>query len=363
MKRITINAWQKGLVFKEGAYRRMLNEGNHWLGRKDTVTVYDMAQPFVTGLELNILLKDEAMRDALHIIDIKEGQLVLMYENGLIKQVLSAGRHAFWKGLMDYRFVWVDTTKVEITENIDRATLGNKLVSQHVRSVTISNHEKGLLFIDGKYVQMLDAGVYHWWTNKMSLQVFMADIRQLQTEITGQEILTRDKVSLRINAWAQYHIADIEKAMLEIKEYDKQLHVRLQLALREQTSALTLDELMERKDSMDNTLLAAIKTSDLGIMVTGFGIRDVILTGDMRDIMNQVLMAEKKAQANTIMRREETASTRSLLNTAKLMEDNPMLFKLKEMEYVEKIAEKIGTLSVNGDGGIVDGLRKILTGK
>ena len=87
--------------------------------------------------------------------------------------------------------------------------------------------------------------------------------------------------------------------------------------------------------------------------------RDVILTGDMKGIMNQVLIAQKQAQANVITRREETASTRSLLNTAKLMEDNEMLYKLKEMEYVEKIAEKIGEITVNGKDGMVKQLKEI----
>jgi regulator of protease activity HflC (stomatin/prohibitin superfamily) len=89
------------------------------------------------------------------------------------------------------------------------------------------------------------------------------------------------------------------------------------------------------------------------------GIRDIILPGDVKDIMNQVLVAEKRAQANVIMRREETASTRSLLNTAKLMEENTMLYKLKEMEYVEKIAEKINTISVNGSGDLIGQLKQI----
>ncbi len=89
------------------------------------------------------------------------------------------------------------------------------------------------------------------------------------------------------------------------------------------------------------------------------GVRDVILTGEMKQIMNQVLVAQKKAQANIIKRREETASTRSLLNTAKLMEENDMLFKLKEMEYVEKIAEKVGEITVNRNGNMVKQLREI----
>ena len=94
--------------------------------------------------------------------------------------------------------------------------------------------------------------------------------------------------------------------------------------------------------------------------VLNAGIKDIILPGDVKEIMNKVLLAEKKAQANIIMRREETASTRSLLNTAKLMEQNEMLFKLKEMEYVEKIADKIGEISVNGDGKILSQLKNIL---
>lgn len=80
----------------------------------------------------------------------------------------------------------------------------------------------------------------------------------------------------------------------------------------------------------------------MAVTALNCGIRDVILTGEMKDIMNQGLVAQKKVQANVIARREETASTRSLLNTAKLIEENDMLYKLKEMEYVEKITDKIG---------------------
>ncbi|MEM6802841.1 MAG: slipin family protein, partial [Bacteroidota bacterium] len=89
------------------------------------------------------------------------------------------------------------------------------------------------------------------------------------------------------------------------------------------------------------------------------GIKDIILPGDIKEIMNKVLIAQKNAQANTIMRREETASTRSLLNTAKLMEENEMLFRLKEMEYVEKISDKINNISLSGGGQILDQLKEI----
>lgn len=103
------------------------------------------------------------------------------------------------------------------------------------------------------------------------------------------------------------------------------------------------------------------KTSSLGIVVLDCGIKDIILTGEMRAIMNQVLEAQKKSQANVIARREETAAVRSMLNTAKLMNENTMLYKMKEMEYVEKIASKIGEISLGGNGNLVHQLKEILT--
>ena len=127
----------------------------------------------------------------------------------------------------------------------------------------------------------------------------------------------------------------------------------------------SFDELLDKKESIAPFVLQQVKekAAALGVAVNGFGIRDIILPGDVKEIMNQVLVAEKKAQANTIMRREETASTRSLLNTARLMEDNAMLWKLKEMEYVEKIADKINSISVGGNGKLLEQLKDIFAPK
>ena len=73
------------------------------------------------------------------------------------------------------------------------------------------------------------------------------------------------------------------------------------------------------------------------------------------------MIAQKRAQANIITRREETASTRSLLNTAKLIEDNPMLYKLKELEYLEKIADRIGEVTVAGNGDVLSQLKGLFS--
>ena len=361
MRIAKINAYQVGLVFKNGEYQRMLVAGKYWFWKNEIVWAYDITKQFVAPVELNILLQDKALADILHVVEVKDNEIVLHYENGLLKQVLTAGRYAFWKSMIQHEFVRADISKLDITENIDRATLMNKLVASFVRSVSVENYEKALLFIDGKYERVLESGIYYWWKNNIAVYVAKVDIRQQQLEINGQEILTKDKAGLRINAWASYRVTDIEKAVLQNKEYDKQLYVAFQLALRQYVAGYNFDELLEKKENIVPYVLQSVKdkAEALGVEVKDFGIRDIILPGDVKEIMNQVLIAEKKAQANTIMRREETASTRSLLNTAKLMEENAMLWKLKEMEYVEKIAEKINNISVSGNGMLIEQLKQI----
>lgn len=361
MKRVLISAYQVGLVFKKGEYKRMLHKGSYWLGFGEYVLYFNLTGQFVAPVELNILLKDQELADALHFVEVKDNEIALVYENGLLKQVLTAGRYTFWKAVINYQFVLVDTAAIEIPENISRSLLQHKLLAPYVRSYTVDNFEKAVLFVDGKYTAILEAGVYHWWKNSTVINVSKADTRMQQAEISGQEILTKDKAALRINAYAQYKVVDIEKAFLDNKEYDRQLYVAFQFALREYVAGFGFDELLEKKDAIAPFILEAVKekAAILGVEVNGFGIRDIILPGDVKEIMNQVLVAEKKAQANSIMRREETASTRSLLNTAKLMEDNAMLWKLKEMEYVEKIADKISNISVSGNGLLIEQLKQI----
>jgi regulator of protease activity HflC (stomatin/prohibitin superfamily) len=364
MKRIVINEYQLGLVMKDGAYKRMLAPGTHWVWNAE-VKVYDTTRMFTPPVDLNILLQDVHLASRLEVVEVQDSEIALYFENNLLKQVLVTGMYAFWKSIVPNRFLKVNVSRIDVDPAIERSLLAHRLLAPFVRSYTVESFEKGLLFVEGKFETVLDSGLYYWWRNAIPVHVGKADTRQLQLEVNGQEILTKDKAALRINAWAQYRVVNIERALLENKDYEKQLYVTFQLALREYVTGFSFDELLERKDSIAPKVLEAVKdqAEKLGIEVSGFGIRDIVLPGDIRDIMNQVLVAEKKAQANVIMRREETASTRSLLNTAKLMEENAMLWKLKEMEYVEKIAEKISTISVNGNGALMEQLKQIFVNK
>jgi regulator of protease activity HflC (stomatin/prohibitin superfamily) len=177
--------------------------------------------------------------------------------------------------------------------------------------------------------------------------------------VQGQELLTRDKVSLRVNLAASVRVTDPVAARTRVAKYVDQLYRELQYGLRKAVSSRTLDELLGDKTGLDAEIFAAVrgKLDAFGVEVLGVGIKDVILPGEMRQILNAVVQADKQAQANVIRRREEANATRSLLNTARLVEESPVLMRLKELEALEKVTEKIDRLTVFGG---LDGVLKQL---
>lgn len=359
--RITIQAYQVGLVLENRMLIDVLTKGKYWILGNKEVLIFEMNQPFQSRFELNSLLQHEKLASMLEVVDVMDNELVIQIQNGIFKDVLTTGKYAFWKGVYEFQFVKIDLSKVEITEEVSMALLENFKLRPYTRKFQVLNFEKGLLFVNGAFVKELAAGNYYFWNNAIPVEVKNVDIRQQQMEIAGQELLTKDKATLRINFFVRYQVIDAVKALVNNKEYDKQLYVLMQLALRALVGSYTLDELLNKKDTISKEILENMleKINALGLSVADAGIRDVILPGDMKEIMNQVLVAEKKAQANSIMRREETAAMRSMLNTAKLMEENEMLWKLKEMEYVEKIADRIGEITISGSGNLISQLKDI----
>jgi regulator of protease activity HflC (stomatin/prohibitin superfamily) len=192
--------------------------------------------------------------------------------------------------------------------------------------------------------------------------VQIVDLRLSQLEISGQDILSEDKVQLRLNLFVQYKIDDPVKAYMETANFKEQFYVQVQLVLREYIGGMKLDEILHRKKEIGEYIINNIKetSASFGIKLSGAGIKDIILPGEIKDILNTVLLAEKKAQAAIITRREEIASTRSLLNTAKLMDENKTLYRLKELEFLEKISDKIGALNVGNPEGALQTLLNVI---
>ena len=190
-------------------------------------------------------------------------------------------------------------------------------------------------------------------------------MKMQRVEISGQDILTSDKVGVRLNLVCCYKITDPVSLMRKTSNIAEQIYSAGQLAAREYVGRLKLDELLDKREELASCLSEKIKQieKEYPVELGNVGIKDIILPREIRTIMNTVLIAEKQAQANVITRREETASTRSLLNTARLMEENKILYRLKEMEYLEKICEKVGSISLSGGNGILGQLAELTKGR
>ncbi|MEP4667963.1 MAG: SPFH domain-containing protein, partial [Cyclobacteriaceae bacterium] len=258
LKRIRINVGRAGLVFRGGDYKRVITEGVYWMFSWETVNVYDMSQPLYTSVSLDLLLRDDKLKSLLEIVNVKDGELALVYENDNFKSVLTAGRYAYWKDFSTYRFQVVDLVSVSVIEGVAVAVLERAEVSRYVRVLAVEDYEKGMLFIDGKYDRMLTSGTYYFWKNATPLKVVKVDLRSRQLEISGQEVLTGDKAALRINFMVQYKVSDVEKAVLDNTDYEKQLYVLVQLALRAFIGTYTLDETLERKESISEYIMKEI---------------------------------------------------------------------------------------------------------
>src|SRR4051812_31510375 len=102
MRKVKVNAYQRGMLFKNGVYQRLLKEGAYWFWGNEMVLMFDRTNVLNAPIDLNILLKDEELAAELHVVEVKDNEIVLQFENGLLKAVLSPGRYAFWKGIVPY---------------------------------------------------------------------------------------------------------------------------------------------------------------------------------------------------------------------------------------------------------------------
>jgi len=364
MKKVIINENQRGLLFKNGKFIKMLTAGKYFLYGGREIEVLNIDQPIVScRCSLDVILSDKAVASNVSVIEVADQELALHFVNGKFASVLRHGKYAFWSQIDKHEYKVVDISTPEVSSDVPEYIF-SKIPSIYYTKVEVLEYQKARLYFNQKFIKILDAGVYYFWKNGVKIDVSFVDTRLTQMDITGQEILTHDKVSLRINFVCNYRVTDYVKILTEIDDFAEQMHVFAQLALREYVGKYKLDEILENKSQMSDFVFAKLKEKEkeLFVEITDAGVKDIILPGEIREIMNTVLVAEKRAQANVITRREEVASTRSLLNTAKLMEENKTLYKLKELEYVERICENVGNINLNGNSDVLSQLTGILRG-
>jgi regulator of protease activity HflC (stomatin/prohibitin superfamily) len=201
-----------------------------------------------------------------------------------------------------------------------------------------------------------------FWKKMGTVKFYHVNMRETVLDVSGQEIMTSDKVTLRMNSVITYRVTDALKSVSVVDDSKQAVYREAQLALRAVIGTFDLDTLLSDKEKVAKDLESTIKdrAASFGVDVLSIGIRDVILPGDMKDMMNKVIAAQKAAAANLIMRREETAAMRSQANTAKLLDNNPTLMRLRELDVLEKIAEKSKLNVVLGEKGLADRVVNLL---
>jgi hypothetical protein len=157
----------------------------------------------------------------------------------------------------------------------------------------------GVLFIDGRYVDTLQPGQYAFWKGPADARVVEVDLRETTANVSGQEIMTADKVTLRVNANVTYRIVDARKAVSQADDVRQALYRETQLALRAVIGARELDAFLVGKDTVGEEIEQAVRqrAGELGLEIASVGIRDVILPGEMKDLMNKVTEAKKAAES------------------------------------------------------------------
>ncbi|BDU37068.1 slipin family protein [Vibrio nigripulchritudo] len=380
-KIITVAENQRALVFKNQVLSDVLLPGEHkyWkFGNQFEFQSCNVDSLYFSQPNAERLYEaSEVLRSQLTHLKTDNHEVGILRLNGYMMGVIAPGQSLYvWKAAGN-----ISLEKRDISDSfeVDKQTLyqveqsgtntadalirgAGVLGIAPIKKVQVANEHVGLLFVDGALASTLEPGVYGFWQFARKIEVKIFDCRTQLIDVSGQEILSKDRVSLRINLTAGIKIENAELASASVDNVGDYIYKTLQLALREAVGTKTLDDLLLDKLYINETVtdLVAEPLNSIGVKLVNVGMKDIILPGEMKAILNQVVEAQKAAEANVIKRREETAATRSLHNTAKVMENNPTLMRLKELEALEKVADKIETLTVYGGlDGLMNGVVKI----
>ena len=365
VKRVKIRSYEVGLYFRDGEFKRLLTAGKHWLVGptwKVRVDVVSQRDPWLSHDKLDVIVKSGALAGLAEVVDLKDYERALVWIEGRFSHVLPPGLYAYWTGFKDVRVEVVDARTVRLEHEDFKTIVRSPYAARVLDICTVERNHVGVAFLDGEYVETLTPGQYAFWKNVADSKVVEVDTREQALDVAGQEIMTADKVTLRMNALVNYRVTDARKAVMAADGVKQSLYREAQLALRAVVGTRDLDSFLTDKDAVTGEFEEQVRhrAGELGLEIVSVGVRDVILPGEMKDLMNKVTEAKKAAEANLIARREETAAMRSQANTARLLADNPTLMRLRELEVLEKVATGGDLKVVLGEKGLADRVVNLL---
>jgi len=319
--RIDIKSFEVGLRFVRGEFAGLIEPGVRWIRTvfpKTRVHVVSRRDPFLRFQGLDLFVKSEAFKGRLEIIDLSDQERALVWVDGRFQEVLKPGLYAYWTGLRD---VEVETVSIDEVLFEHKARDRIEAVAGDQFDVwVVPSGSQGVLFVNGEIEKILPAGRYLRWSAVPGVNLTVIDTRETEIEIAGQDIMTADKVTVRVNAGLCLKVRDVKRVVSVAESSRQVLYRETQLALRESIGTRTLTALLEEKGVIGPELVGQLeaRAKSLGYEVVSIGVRDIILPGEMKDLLNKVTEAKAVAEANLITRREETAAMRSQANTAKM---------------------------------------------
>lgn len=180
------------------------------------------------------------------------------------------------------------------------------------KEIIIKDSHRGLYYEDGKLVQVLEAGRYelplhkkagfHWFERQPETQVVLVDIRARELTIKGQEILTADKVAIRVNILVQFKVKDPKLAIQEVENFEDRLYSDVQLAARRSLASMKLEEILTNRNRLSEDILHDVQgpASAYGVQITRADVKDLGFPGNLQEIMNRVLAAERNSEAQLV---------------------------------------------------------------
>jgi regulator of protease activity HflC (stomatin/prohibitin superfamily) len=175
------------------------------------------------------------------------------------------------------------------------------------RSIVIKDTHRGLWYENGVLVRVLEARRYilPWFTGwfwQPWVEIVLVDVRERELTIKGQEILTADKVAIRVSIIVQFRVSDPRAAMHEVERYEERLYSDVQLAARRSLASMTLDEILTNRNRLSEDILHDVKeiAARYGVSILRADVKDLVFPGNLQEIMNKVLAAERTAQAQLV---------------------------------------------------------------
>ena len=338
---------QRGVLTVDGRARAWLDVGRHHIWTRDR-----LASVQYLHIDQGYLHADNQPeiarvmpRGAAEPLEVAVGEVALLYREGRSFACLGPGSYLIWQ-LRRQINARVYSTRPLMTEIPEEDW--KWVSSQHLVTRLIHPYERGLLWVDGSFEGVLEAGRYGLHCDGREVECQVVELRERELQIQGQEVMTADKVTLRLNLIVKFSVTDPRATVERQTDLNTAMYSEAQLVARSYVAGVKLDELLEARNAASEAMNEDLRprAESWGVRVERVDVKDVILPGEMKTLLNQVIEAEKQAAAHVIARREETSATRAQANTAKMMENNPMLKRLKEMDAVREIAQSVGHITI-----------------